>query len=225
MEVAGLTEADVGLGGFALMFKTLPLVFNSLGVVGAIIGAFFFLMVAIAAITSVVSLVEVVTQFVIQKFKISRKVAAIAPMMITMLISVFVSLSLGGHFSVFHFDLLTFFDEITNTVLMPVCAFAVCVAAGFGIKKQELEENVFPGKPIVGAVISYMARFLTPALILVVAVFGVVTNVSENAWYYSVIAGAVLLSVIAAAIYFAFRLDRKNTGCNADELASIANAD
>ena len=225
MEVAGLEAADVGLGGFALMFKTLPLVFNSLGVVGGIIGAFFFLMVGIAAITSVVSLVEVVTQFFIQKFKISRKMAAVAPMALAMIVSVFVSLSLGGHFAVFEFDLLTFFDEITNTVLMPVCALAVCLAAGFGIKKKEMAENIFPEKPFVGTVISYMARFVTPLLILVVAVFGVVSNVSENSKYYFVIAGAVLLAAISAIVYFACHLDKKNTGYNADELASLAEED
>ena len=130
----GITKEE--LGGFALMFQTLPRVFNSLGVVGGIIGAFFFLMVAIAAITSVVSLVEVVTQFFIQKFHISRKRAAVLPMVLVMAISVPVSLSLGGHFSFFNFDLLTFFDEITNIVLMPVCALCVCVAAGYGIKRS-----------------------------------------------------------------------------------------
>ena len=222
MEVAGLEAAEVGLGGFALMFKTLPLVFNSLGVVGGIIGAFFFLMVSIAAITSVVSLVEVVTQFFIQKFKISRKRAAIFPMIRTMLISIPVSLSLGGHFTLFDFDLLTFFDEITNTVLMPVCALAVCLAAGYGIKKSEMAENIVPGRPVIGTVISYMARFLTPVLILVVAVFGVVSNVSENAEYGFVLVAAALLAVISAAVYFGFRFNKQDTGCNADELASIA---
>ena len=147
------------------------------------------------------------------------------PMIIVMLISIPVSLSLGGHFTLFGFDLLTFFDEITNTVLMPVCALAVCVAAGYGIKKKELEENIFPSRPMVGTVISYMARFVTPLLILVVAVFGVVSNVAENVNYYFVIAGAVLLTLVAATVYFVCGLDRKNTGCNADELASIAEED
>ncbi len=224
MATEGIAASDVGLGGFALMFQTLPLVFHSLGAVGAVIGAFFFLMVAIAAITSVVSLVEVVTQFFIQKFKISRKRAAILPMTLAMLISVAVSLSLGGYFSVFGFDLLTFFDEITNTVLMPLCAFAVCVAAGYGISKKELAENIFPGKPFVGSFISFMTRFVTPLLILVVAVFGVISNVSDNVAYFSVINSAFLLAAVAFAVYFLCIAD-KDTGYNADELASIADED
>lgn len=217
MEVEGLAAADVGLGGFALMFQTLPLVFNSLGVVGAVIGAFFFLMVGIAAITSIVSLVEVVTQFFIQKFKISRKKAAILPMALAMVISVFVSLSLGGHFDIFGFDLLTFFDEITNTVLMPLCALAVCVAAGYGIARREMEQNIMPEAPGVGRFVSYMTRYLTPILILVVAVFGIVSNVTENTSYYAVIASAFVLALVTAVIYF-LTLEKAETGCNADEL-------
>ena len=189
--------------------------------VGGIIGALFFLMVAIAAITSVVSLVEVVTQFVIQKFKISRKKAAVIPMIIVMLISIPVSLSLGGHFTLFGFDLLTFFDEITNTVLMPVCALAVCLAAGYGIKKKEFADNIVPGKPAFGSFISFMTRFVTPLLILVVAIFGVVSNTSANLQYYAVINSAFLLAAACFAIYF-LCIHGKETGCNADELASIA---
>lgn len=220
MATANVSPDEVGLGGFDLMFKTLPMVFNKLGVIGGIVGAFFFLMVAIAAITSVVSLVEVVTQFFIQKFKISRKKAAIFPMILAMIISVFVSLSLGGHFSVFGFNLLAFFDEITNTVLMPVCALAVCLAAGYGIKRREFAENIVPGKPFFGNLISVMTRFVTPLLILVVAVFGVVSNTRANVQYYAVVNTAFLLAVAVLCVYY-FCLYGKETGCNADELASI----
>ena len=227
MEVEGIAASEVGLGGFALMFMTLPLVFNSLGVVGGIIGAFFFLMVAIAAITSVVSLVEVVTQFFIQKFRISRKRAAVLPMILALAISIPVSLSLGGHFTLFGFDLLTFFDEITNTVLMPVTALCVCVAAGFGIKRREFEDNIYVGKPIVGRIISFMARFVTPLLILVVAIFGIYSNVSVNVNYFAVINTAFLLAAVAFAAYFLslVRVGDTDTGCNADELGYEGDAD
>lgn len=209
--------ATVKLGGFDLMFQTLPMVFNSLGTVGGIIGAFFFLMVSIAAITSVVSLVEVVTQFVIQKFKISRKRAAIIPMIFAMLISVLVSLSLGGHFTIFGFDLLTFFDEITNTVLMPICALAVCLAAGYGISKREMAKNIYPEKPFFGSFVSYMTRFVTPLLILVVAVFGMVSQTMQNPTYYTVLISAACFCLLAVSVYFFAHFDRKDTGHNRDE--------
>ena len=217
METAGLTASEVGLGGFALMFQTLPLVFNSLGAVGGIVGSFFFLMVTIAAVTSVVSLVEVVTQFFIQKYKINRKTAAVAPMTVVMLFSVFVALSLGGHFTVFGFDLLTFLDEITNTVMMPFCALLVCLAAGYGISKKEMAECIAPESPFIGKLISFMTRFITPVLILFVALFGVISQITKSGDYISVIITALLLAALCTAAYFVFFMN-KDTGCNADEL-------
>lgn len=217
MAVEGVSPEAVGLGGFALLFYTLPQVFASLGVVGGIIGAFFFLMVAIAAITSVVSLVEVVTQFVIQKLKVSRKVAAIVPMVLAAAISIPVALSLGGRFTLFERDLLTVFDEMTNTVLMPLCALAAAVVAGWGLKKKELADNVFPGKPFVGTLFSYMLKTVTPLLILVVAVFGIASNVMDSVSYWYIVGSAFLLAFAAFAAYFIL-LEDTNTGCNADEL-------
>ncbi len=216
MAVEGVSPEAVGLGGFALMFYTLPQVFASLGTVGGIIGAFFFLMVAIAAVTSVVSLVEVVTQFVIQKMRVSRKVAAVIPMLLAVAVSVPVSLSLGGSFTVFGFDLLTFFDEMTNTILMPIGALFACLCVGWAIPKSEFVSAV-DKNPTVGKVLYYMVRFVTPVLILAVEVSGVVGNVSENSLYWSVVAAALLLILVVMAVYFLF-LQNKNAGCNADEL-------
>ena len=221
IEVEGVAAADVGLGGFALMFFTLPQVFASLGTVGAIIGSFFFLMVGIAAVTSVVSLIEVVTQFVIQKFRVSRKKAAIIPMVLAACISIPVSLSLGGHFSFVGFDLLTFFDEITNTVLMPLGALIACVCVGWAIPKKEYIGDVSKNAT-VARVMYYITRYITPVLILVVEVFGVVSNVMANVGYWSVIAAALVLVLAVETVYFML-LQGKDTGCNADELALSEN--
>ncbi len=217
MAVENVAPEAVGLGGFALLFYTLPQVFASLGVVGGIIGAFFFLMVAIAAVTSVVSLVEVVTQFVIQKLRISRKLAAVIPMVLAAAISVPVALSLGGRFAVVGRDLLTVFDEMTNTVLMPLCACAAALVAGWGIKKKEMAENIFPGKPFVGTLFSYMLKTVTPLLILVVAIFGISSNVGLDINYWYLVGAAFLLAFVSFAVYFIV-LEDKETGYNADEL-------
>ena len=221
MEVEGVAAADVGLGGFALMFYTLPQVFASLGVAGAIMGCFFFVMVAIAAVTSVVSLIEVVTQFIIQKFRVNRKTAAIIPMVLATLISIPVSLSLGGVFSFVGFDLLTFFDEITNTVLMPLGALIACLCVGWVVSKEEYMGDVSKS-PRVARVMYYITRYITPVLILGVELFGVLTNVSANVSYWAVIAAALLLVLAVETVYFML-LQGKDTGCNADELALAEN--
>ena len=38
----------------------------------------------------------------------------------------------------------------------------------------------------------------------------------------AILVAAALLAVVSAAVYFGFRFNKQDTGCNADELASIA---
>ena len=81
--------------GVALMFIILPQVFESMGSVGQVVSFAFFVMVDIAAITSVVSLIEVVTQFVIQKFHVHRKRAALVVACVCFAVSIPIGISLG----------------------------------------------------------------------------------------------------------------------------------
>ena len=66
-----------------------------------------------------------------------------------------------------------------------------------------------------------MTRFVTPILISVVAVFGIVNNTVAKTEYFAVINTAFLLAVAVFAVYY-LCIYGKETGCNADELASIA---
>lgn len=72
-----------------------PQVFESMGSVGQVVSFAFFVMVDIAAITSVVSLIEVVTQFVIQKFHVHRKRAPLVVACVCSVVSIPIGISLG----------------------------------------------------------------------------------------------------------------------------------
>ncbi|MBR2615856.1 MAG: sodium-dependent transporter [Clostridia bacterium] len=221
--------------GVGLMFQTLPLVFESLGFVGKIISFFFFAMVFIAAVTSVISLLEVVSQFVIQKFRVSRKKAVSVLALICFAVSIPVGISLGQALNgregivVFGQNLLDFFDIVTNTVLMPVCAFLSCFAIGWliGPKKacREMEED---GQRLgwFRSVFYVMVRFVTPALIAIIEVFGVYDLVfpavegirSFHANGLGIALSAYGLLAVGVVVYFLF-FKKKDTGCNEDEAA------
>ena len=142
-------------------------------------------------------------------------------MVLAAAISIPVSLSLGGHFSFVGFDLLTFFDEITNTVLMPLGALVACLCVGFVVSKEEYIGDVSKN-PTIARVMYYITRYITPVLILVVEIFGVVSNVLANTGYWAVIAAALLLVLAVETVYFML-LQGKDTGCNADELTLSEN--
>ena len=226
------------LSGVGLMYQTLPLVFASLGWFGKIVSFLFFAMVVIAALTSVISLLEVATQFIIQKFRIKRKKATLIMAVACFMVSIPVAWSVGGAFDgaimVFGFDLLTFFDEMTNTVLMPVGAFLSCICIGWLIEKGGFIKRVNPMNTFralkedglelgwFGKFFAVMVKYITPVLILFVEVAGIIGKITDyrvskglNFWW--VIGASVLLLAIGIAIYFIF-FSNKETGCNADEL-------
>ena len=214
--------------GVGLIFIILPQVFDSMGVVGKVVSFAFFLMVVIAAITSVVSLIEVVTQFVIQKFHVHRKRAALVVACVCFSVSIPIGISLG-HVAIleeaspalFGLDWLTFFDEVTNTVLMPVCALFSCIVVGWFITpKRAVAEIEAEGTHMAGwlkKVYAVMIRFVTPALILIVEIGGLQSEIAAG--NTAVIVFAYALVALCVVAYFAFFRNR-DTGTNADEKLS-----
>ena len=230
-------NSGVALKSVGLMYQTLPQVFESLGWFGKIVSFLFFAMVTIAALTSVISLLEVATQFVIQKFKVQRKKATILLALICFTVSIPVTWSVGGAFdgkiTVFGFDMLTFFDEITNTVLMPVGACVSCLVIGWMIEKGSFKQKLNPLNTLraleadgldlgkFGKFFAVMVKYVTPILILLLEIFGIIAKFGEYSPaginFVWVLLGAVLLMGIGIAVYFIFFKDSE-TGCNADEL-------
>ncbi|WP_312941294.1 sodium-dependent transporter [Oscillibacter sp.] len=63
----GIPVGDIALGGPSLLFVTLQNVFNNMGSVGALFGTIFYMLVLIAAITSGISLIEVISTFFLDR--------------------------------------------------------------------------------------------------------------------------------------------------------------
>lgn len=214
-----------GSKSIALIYIILPDVFASMGTIGQVVSFLFFSMVAIAALTSVISLYEVCTQFAIQKFHLNRKKATFTIGIITFLIAIPVALSLGkvgineqDGPSLFGMDYLTFFDEVTNTVLMPVCAFLGCFCVGWIIKPKKAITEMRTGATVVPKWLEKLypvfVKFITPALILIVEIAGVIGEIKQG--YYAVVIFAYGLIIVSAILYFIF-LRNVSTGTNKDE--------
>ena len=230
--VSGVSTAELGMGGMGLMFITLPMVFEDMSVVGSTLSLLFFAMAAIAALTSVISILEVVTQFVIQKFRIFRTRAALLVTGICVALSVPVGLSFGAAMNggslmaLFGRNLLEVLDMITNTILMPVCALFACLAVGWIIGPREAVKAISPeGDSKAHRLLGLMLKVVTPLLIIVIEIFGIfdlimpldkgVRRFSADGCGIVVCAYGILL--VCAVVYFAF-LKNSDTGNNSDEL-------
>ena len=169
---SGGDKAALGKGP-GLMFETLPKVFaNMYG--GEIIGLLFFVLVFFAALTSSISLMETVVSIFQDKFKLSRVKSCIVVLLISVALGVPSSLGNGAlaWFKIIGMDILSFFDFISNSVIMPIVAFLTCIFVGYVIKPKTLVEEVeitgkFKGKKLFNVMIKYIA----PIFIVCILIF------------------------------------------------------
>ena len=123
--------------GPSLIFITLPNVFQqafaSVPVLGYIISLLFFVLLSLAALTSLMSLHEVSTAFFQEEMRISRKRAALIVTVSTSIIGAFCSLSVGAvdGLAFFGKSLFDWFDFITGQIFLPVVGFLTCIFIGW----------------------------------------------------------------------------------------------
>lgn len=161
--------------GPGLMFVTLPKVFNDMGAIGNVIGAVFFVLVMFAALTSSISLMETVVSIIQDKFHLGRKTTCLIVLIGSFLIGVPSALGFGtwSDITPLGMDILTFFDFITNSVLMPIVAILTCILIGYIMKpKAIIEEVSLTGKFKLANLFKGMI-YIAPVLLLVILVFAI----------------------------------------------------
>ncbi|KXG78983.1 sodium-dependent transporter [Thermotalea metallivorans] len=119
--------------GPGLVFITFPAVFAKMPL-GGIFSILFFVLVLFAALTSSISLLEVVVAYVVDEWKIKRKIATVALAFIIFLIGIPASLSFGpwAHIKVLgdrgFFDT---YDFISSNILLPLGGLLLCIFVGW----------------------------------------------------------------------------------------------
>jgi NSS family neurotransmitter:Na+ symporter len=162
--------------GPGLMFDTLPKVFNDMGVVtGNIVGAVFFILVLFAALTSSISLMETVVSIIQDKFHIERKITCFIVLGGAFVIGLPSALGFGvwSEVAPLGMDILTFFDFLTNSVLMPIVAILTCLTVCYVIKpKTVIEEVSVSGRFKLAGLFKVMIH-IAPVLLLIILVFAI----------------------------------------------------
>lgn len=133
--------------GPSLIFITLPNVFQqafaAIPVVGYCISLLFFVLLSLAALTSLMSLHEVSTAFIHEELIVSRKKAALIVTILTSIIGAFCSLSLGAvdGLVVFGKSLFDWFDFITGQIFLPIVGFLTCIFIGWFVPHHIVKEE------------------------------------------------------------------------------------
>lgn len=163
--------------GPSLVFITLPNVFQQ-AFAGApvlcyIVTVMFYLLLAMAALTSSISMLEMTTAFVCQKFNMRRTSAAITLAVLTFMAGACCALSFGPwkDITLFGMGFFDLFDYAVAKLAMPVGGFFSCIMFALMGRKKMTHILTNGGKlrlGIIPDVLFYIIGFIAPLLIIVV---------------------------------------------------------
>jgi len=129
--------------GPPLVFVTLPAIFNTLPL-SRLWSTIFFLLLVIAALTSTISLHEVLTVYVQEEWRLSRRTAAWIVTGVCIALGTAASLSLGAWRwlqlgGMPFFDLL---DFVTADIMLPAGGFFVCIFTGWVLDRHFMPDEL-----------------------------------------------------------------------------------
>ena len=163
--------------GPSLIFITLPNVFQqafaAFPVVGYIISLLFFVLLSLAALTSLMSLHEVSTAFLQEELHTTRKQAALWVTILTAVIGAFCSLSLGNFDGLVLFGrpLFDWFDFITGQIFLPTVGFLTCVFIGWFVPHKIVRDEYTNWGELRGKYFHFylfLVKYICPLAILII---------------------------------------------------------
>ena len=158
-------DPDTLQAGPALMFITIPKVFENMGL-GTLVGVMFFILVLFAALTSSIALTESAVSTFEDELKWSRKKSTVLIGVIVIVLGSLSSLGYGplAGVTIIGMQFLDFFDFLTNSVMMPIAAITICLLVSRVIGVNGIEEEVMHGENKFRrkAIFNFMIKYLCP---------------------------------------------------------------
>ena len=121
----------------------------------------FFLLLVVAALTSTISLHEVVTAYLHEEWHMSRRAAAWATTLSTLALAAVASLSLGVLDGLY----------LTANILLPVGGLFTCLFVGWRLDRKVLREQITNHGELkfrIYGVFIFLLRYICPAVLLLI---------------------------------------------------------
>jgi neurotransmitter:Na+ symporter, NSS family len=163
--------------GFGLVFIVLPNIFAQMPG-GYFFAILFFVLLAIAALTSTVSVLEVVVAYFSEELKMTRAKATIIGSVAISALGVFATLSFGPLKETFLLGKTIFgwFDYLSANILLPLGAIFIVVFVGWYLgKKVFFDEITSQGtyKIRIAGLLLIVLKFIAPIAIAMVFIYGI----------------------------------------------------
>ena len=162
--------------GPGLVFITLPYIFGQLPL-GEFIAILFFLALLLAALTSSISIMEVIVAFVMEEFHVKRRTSVLIVFLGLWLLGGLCSLSLGvlSEWKIFGKTIFDLFDYISANVLMLIGGLIVVIFVGWKLSKQDMRDELTNGGTLhvpdwLINFLAFLLRYVAPTAIIIIMV-------------------------------------------------------
>jgi len=158
--------------GPSLVFITLPGIFNGMPL-SMVWSSVFFLLLVVAALTSTISLHEVITVYLHEEWHLSLRGAAWTTTGGTLALAALASLSLVilDGWRICGLNLFDSLDYVTANILLPVGGFFTCIFVGWRLDPKVLEAEITNQGRLnfrIRRIFAVLLRYLCPAVLLLV---------------------------------------------------------
>ncbi len=189
-------EPAVGAG---LVFVVVPQIFAAMGGIGTLFSAIFFIALTVAALTSSVSLLEVVVAYLIDQRGWERKKSVYTAGAIMTVTGILSSLSMGlmSGFTILGVGVFDFFDILTDKIFLAIGGLLLAVFVGWFMDKQELEDELTNGGTIKFGLFNIwynLVKYVIPVAIAIVAFAGITSIAQKPLMFF----GLGVIVVLAA---------------------------
>jgi len=163
--------------GPSLLFITMPNVleqsFGNIPILAYGVSVLFYFLLVVAALTSTISLHEVVTAYVSEEFRMSRRKAATFVTIACSLVGIVCALSFGplDGIKIFGMSIFDMFDYVSSNIFLPVGGMLVSIFTGWYLDKKlvhdELTNRGTLRAPYLRLVI-FILRYFAPIAIAII---------------------------------------------------------
>ena len=158
--------------GPSLVFITLPGIFNSMPL-SMVWSSVFFLLLVVAALTSTISLHEIITAYMHEEWHMSRRAAAWSTTGACMALAAVASLSLGvlKGWNIFGLTIFDSLDYLTANILLPAGGFFTCIFVGWRLDRKILKAEISNNGTLkfrIYGVFIFLVRYVCPAVLLLI---------------------------------------------------------
>lgn len=146
--VPGLKDS-IGRSTVGMLFITLPEQIYTALPAGRLLGPLFYSLVALAALTSTISMLEVIVSWLIDERGMSRAKATLSGGLGALVVSILCALSLGAMTGLSTFEIfsgkggmLSTLDHLASNWLLPIGGFLLTIAVGWGMSKEDTYQEL-----------------------------------------------------------------------------------